>query len=171
MGYKVVTTITESQHGYTGIGDIVYKYDIKVKDISVQVGNGDIKLFTGDYAKRIAYKINRESVEDVINKAKQLSSDACGIQFFRLHENSRNLEIVFARYLIFWYANSFLGFSLKQSGNIFFKDHATALHGIRVIKTDDKYLRIEQRQWKSRFFIKLRNEKLITPDEYNRIIE
>ena len=78
-----------------------------------------------------------------------------------LRLRTRKEEVVFARYLIFWYLNKYMKYSFDKSGKLLDKDHATAIHGVRIIDSDPKFLKEYQRIWRKQFMNKLNEHNLL----------
>ena len=170
MSYKIKNTITEDQHGLIGVGDIIYKYDTGLKEITISVGTINTLNFTGEKAIEIAKKITFEEFDNTIVRIKQLASDACGVPYIRLYEKTKTFELSFARWLVFWYVRRYnTYYSLGSIGKLFNRDHATTLHGIRQVEKESKYLKEDQVRFRDSFLVKLRAEKFITPEDYKKI--
>ena len=161
---RTKTVINESSHGLIGLGSIEYDYQYSSKDKEVIITLlkfGHKFEYKNEQAKKIISKLLDEDEDGKIKLIKQIAAISCHIPEFRLYENSREKEVVFARYLIFWYTTTYMDMSLKNAGELFFKDHATALHGKRSVNKEDVFLSREQRYWKNRFINKLKDENLL----------
>jgi len=159
---RTKTVINESSHGLIGLGSIEYDYQYSSKDKEVIITLlkfGHKFEYKNEQAKKIVSKLLDE--DEKVKQVKQIAATSCHIPEFRLYESSRKKEPVFARYLVFWYATIYTKMSLKDAGLIFAKDHATALHGKRIVETEDVFLSPEQRYWKNRFINKLKDENLL----------
>mgnify|MGYP001051670820 CR=1 FL=1 len=68
-----------------------------------------------------------------IDKLKLMVANACDMTVEDMHHKSRKREIVEARYLAMWFMVRDFKMTLAQAGFEFRKDHATVLHGVRLV--------------------------------------
>ena len=165
MKIKQYIEMTDTEHGLVGTGKVSYDYT---------ANNGKHRLviywhlidkeivYTGIKAKNIYHRMINDTHMETLNLVKRLACDAVGIPLIRINEKSRKREVVYARNMVFWYVNKYLKYSLAVSGQLFDKNHATAIHGIREFNKESKYLTESQRIWKKIFIQKCIDKNLLT---------
>lgn len=169
MAFYQTIEISETQHGLVGFGNVIYKYNQQCTELHCKIGNGEWILYEGVKAKEMALSLYVYDTDIKLVRIKQIASDACGIPYFRIYEKIRKEEMVFSRYLVIWLMMELFNYTDSQGGDLFELDRCTALHAIKVINKEDKYFKVQQSEWKSRFMIKLRTEKIISPQEYMKL--
>ena len=156
--------MTEYDHGLSGLGSISYDYCYSQKNhkLTIKIAKLDSEIvYNGMKAKQKYHKMMREETAETINLIKKISADAVGIPVHRLKEKSRKKEVVWARNMVMWYVKMHLKHTYAQSGELFGKDHATAIHAMKEFNKDNKYLTSQQSLWKSTFIKKCRDKNLI----------
>jgi hypothetical protein len=164
MNIKQHIEISDSEHGLLGIGRVTYQYTSGNGNHTLKITMHDIDKeikYVGKKAQSIYKRFISDSDKSTLNLIKRLSCEAVGIPLFRLKEKSRKREVVWARNMVMWYANKYMKHSLQGSGDIFGKDHATALHAIREFNKCNKYLLEKQVDWKIDFLNRCNNHNLI----------
>jgi len=162
MNRKIITTITEKQHNLVGLGNITYTYTRNGKPtmrINIENGGRDI-LCINEKAEKIFREIDIE-IDNDIEVVKNIAAHSCGIQLFRIYERSRQTDIIFARYCIFWYLKNIKLKGVSNIGNMFNMNHATIIYGLKMFDMDDKFMSKEHRRYKSIFLGKLKERKLL----------
>jgi len=159
-----IIEIPESDHGLIGLGIIKYTYKynsifVELK-IHIESVNQEI-ILSGDEAKNKWFNINDDSDKSIINHVKKLAADSCGISFIKLKDKCRDEELVWARYLVMWYAKKYLNYSFNKAGKIFGKGHSLAIHAYDEIKKEDRHIKNDQRIWRNIFLRKLKEYDLI----------
>lgn len=81
-----------------------------------------------------------------------LAAEVCGTDPMEMKQKIRTENVVFARYLAMWYMVTEMDMSYRLAGAYFTRDHATAIHGKKIIDNKDQFLSPQQRKWKSVFF-------------------
>lgn len=165
MKIKQYIEMTDSEHGLIGSGKISYTYT---------ASNGTHRLviywhlldkeivYTGIKAKNIYHRMINDTHIETLNLIKRLACDSVGIPLIRINEKTRKKEVVFARYMVFWYVTKYLKYSFAIAGLLFEKNHDTALHGVREFNKESKYLNENQELWKNVFIKKCINKNLFT---------
>ena len=116
-------------------------------------------VYKGNEAKNIYNKMLNEDMETLIRKIVNLACRTTRIGTATIYSSIRKPEAVFARYCVFWYFNKYHKFSLKECGQIFSQDHATALHGIKDYNLEDRYQKNERVKWRERFVDLLKSQR------------
>jgi len=153
-----IIEMKEHEHGLIGMGDISYTYTVidRKHELIIRLLLLDKELiYTGDEAKNIYHRVIGDSDTSTINLIKRLASESCGIPLCRIGEETRKVEPVFARSMVFWYVKTYMDFSYQKCGNLFGLNHATAINGIKLYKKEYKYLSVDQQAWKKKFDKKL----------------
>jgi len=154
----------DTDHGLIGSGKVSYTYTVENKSIKLVIYwhlmDKEI-IYTGNKAKNIWSRVINDSHMETINHVKKLACESVGIPLIRIKEKSRKQEVVWARNMVFWYVNKILKYSLHSAGDIFGKDHATALHGIREFNKENKYQKERVILWKKIFLEKCINRNLM----------
>jgi chromosomal replication initiation ATPase DnaA len=165
MKIKQYIEMVDTEHGLIGAGLISYKYTADNGNhrlvIYFHLINKEI-IYTGIKAKNIYHRMINDTHIETLNLIKRLACDSVGIPIIRIKEKSRKREVVYARNMVFWYVNKYLKYSLAVTGQLFDKDHSTAIHGIREFNKDNKYLTEDQRLWKKVFIQKCIDKNLFT---------
>jgi len=162
MNTRSIIEMEESEHGLTGLGKIEIHHEkninhkafyyMKKFDLKIELNKEDsLKIFESQI-------VNDEIDVNIIYR---FACDSCGITIPMLRLRTRKEEVVFARYLIFWYLNKYMKYSFDKSGKLLDKDHATAIHGVRIIDSDPKFLKEYQRIWRKQFMNKLNEHNLL----------
>jgi|SaaInlV_200m_DNA_2_1039689.scaffolds.fasta_scaffold08337_6 hypothetical protein len=156
-----ISEMDENEHGILGLGNIIIKCDSK-KKTAVLTGEliGEIK-HNGDMAVKIIKGIVYNEEIRIVSKAKKLAAESCSTPYFRLHQNTSSMEVVFSQYLVYWFVFKYLHFTPTNAGLLFGKSCSTALRGIGVINTKDKYLIDIQRAWRKRFIQKINESGIL----------
>jgi len=157
-----IIEMNESEHGLIGLGTIfIHHRKNSIHECYYEIPRYNIKIkLPGEEAQRVFEKSIMSDEFDT-SILFRFASDSCGIPIFRINENSRKEEIIFARYLIIWYLVKHIDYSYSKAGKIVKKDRATAIHGFKIIKGEPKYLKPQQRLWRKVFMKKLEENGLI----------
>lgn len=84
-------------------------------------------------------KLTKKTEDLTIDEAVILACHCCeDINPKRLYVKDRRKQVVVARWLAMWYVHKYHNKTLKFVGELFGKDHATALHGNKKIDSCDK---------------------------------
>ena len=153
----------DNEHGLIGVGNISYNYtyDNNRHLLIIRLHSVDKDIeYVGNKAKNVYYKMINDTHKETINLVTRLACDAVGIPLIRIKEKSRKQEVVWARNMIFWYVNKYLRYSLAVTGQLFDRDHATVIHGIREFNKPDKYQKENRILWNKIFIDKCRSYRL-----------
>lgn len=157
--------MNDNEHGLIGLGNISYNYtyDNNRHLLIIRLHSVDKDIeYVGNKAKNVYYKMINDTHKETINLVTRLACDAVGIPLIRIKEKSRKQEVVWARNMIFWYVNKYLHYSLALAGQLFDKDHATVIHGIREFNKPDKYQKENRKIWSKIFIDKCITYRLFT---------
>jgi chromosomal replication initiation ATPase DnaA len=156
--------LSDSDHGLIGFGNIKYTYIYGEGEKSLELYSEAFDKsihYTGVEAENIYKRFINDGNSSIINHIKRIAAESCRISMFKLHEDTREEEVVFARYLIYYYLNTLEGFTLQACGDIFGNSHATVLRAVDSITNppegmDEK----KQPYWRKRFFQLLKDKGL-----------
>ena len=127
-----------------GIGKITIAFDNKqpLPYYSITIHNADAKIeyfgtkalefgksFFEDEVKNVYVT---EPIENVIKAAETATNGS-------IQNGTRKKENKLARYLLAWYLVRFVKVSTSKAGEIINRDHATVLHGMKLIDKHEKY--------------------------------
>ncbi len=149
--------MVDNEHGLVGIGRISYNYtyDNNKHKLIIKLYSVDKEIiYVGEKAKNVYYRMINDTHKETVNLVKRIACDAVGIPLVRIKEESRKKEVVWARNMVFWYVNKYLGYGVADSGMLFKKNHATAIHGIKEFKKEHKYQTTNQIMWSKMFIDK-----------------
>jgi hypothetical protein len=157
--------LNDNDHGLIGLGTIKYSYEYgegsKLLTLTSKKFNKTIE-YKGDEAEVIYNRFISDGKSSIINHVKRLAAEACQISMFRLHEDTRQEEIVYARYLIFYYLNTYENLSYQKCGDIFKKDRVTTQRGVELVKTPPCYIDENKHPfWRKRFMQLLKEKGLV----------
>ena len=150
--------IPESESGLGGVCNRSYYYSVKGSHIELVIKihklNQEI-IYTGTKAKRIYYKAISDNDEARINHVKRLACESVGISFVHFRSKTRKQENVWARWMVAWYCNTFLGYKSRQIVPIVNIDNRSVLYGLSEFSVDNKIIPRIQRRWKETFINKI----------------
>lgn len=156
--------MNEHETGLPGVGNITYDYQYGNNRCSLTItfhSLDKVIRYTGKKARLFYFRMINDTHKETIHLVKRLACNAVGIPLFRLNDNSRKKETVWARFMVMWYIKKYLNFSYYDSGRVFNKDRGTALHGVREFNKESKYQTDNQIFWKSLFLKKCANNSLL----------
>lgn len=90
-----------------------------------------------------------------------LASEICGTDPMEMKQKIRTDNVVFARYLAMWYMVTEMEMSYRLAGAYFNRDHATAIHGKKIIDKEDRFLKPQEKKWKSVFLSVAESKNLL----------
>lgn len=157
--------MTDIESGLIGTGKISYTYSVNNSKYKLIITWHLLEkeiVYTGIKAKNIYHRMINDTHQETLNLVKRLACDAVGIPLIRISEKTRKQEVVWSRNMVYWYANKYFKYTLHLCGEIFNKDHATALHGIREFNKQNKYQKENQQLWKKIFIEKCINKNLFS---------
>jgi hypothetical protein len=123
-------------------------------------------IFEGLEARAIANKTVLSNSDSYKIKLLQAAASACHIPYFRIFEKTRRQDVVWARYLVMYYLHKIKMLSDEESANVFKLDRCTALHAVKRIKQESKYIQDDHCLFRNIFFAKLKEINLITDQIY-----
>ncbi len=103
----------------------------------------------GEYIRRfVEAKYKEENLPLYIS---HIAAEICGTDPIEMKQKIRTDNVVFARYLAMWYMVTEMNVSYRIAGAYFNRDHATAIHGVKIINKEDRFLKPQEKKWKSVF--------------------
>lgn len=109
-----------------------------------------VLIETGEEAHRI-YTEAKYKQENRAFYITHLAAEVCGTDPIEMKQKIKTDNVAFARYLAMWYMVTEMDMSYRLAGAYFNRDHATAIHGKKIIDKKDQFLSPQQRKWKSVF--------------------
>lgn len=166
MSEIIRTEINYKNHGLIGVNDVVYEYDIFLKRGMVKIGDNPAKELNVEECKELKkLLIGEDEFDQKLNKIKQIAADCSEIPLFRIYEKTRKENVVFARYLIMWFARKILSYSQEKTALIFDMDRCSGIHAYKLVndfmKNNDniKFLKHDQKRWANNFILKIKDLK------------
>ena len=135
--------VPQSRHPFVGLGTgiIVTENGKEEPRILIKFPEYGIEVVTatGEKAKKVMLEMNEDECfnADRIEYAKGVACDVLKINSFSLNAGRKEEKAVFARWLIWDYANNSLHLSQRECGDLFGKDHATVKWGVDQLKGEN----------------------------------
>ena len=147
--------ITQDNHKFYGIGDIVYNYDKSNRHLKVIVNNRTMSEYRDSLAEYIWHKmlLDNKPIKNLV-RAKDIIAVACNVcntSEIEIKSKKRTENIVFARQLISWALRDRLKLTLQSVGKMVNRDHSTVIWSVDIINRPAKYLKPIQQHWKNEF--------------------
>ena len=138
---QISITLNEYNHNLSGIGLVEYSFFEQESRLKISVNNIIVNELTGNRAivafeniignRKYSAKISIEDLETIAAKC-------CGTTILRMKENTKDSHIVFSRWLVWDYIVKYLYpkefTSLQKIADLYAKDHASVLHGVKTLK-------------------------------------
>lgn len=141
-----IIEIPEKVHQLPGITNLLYTYNKFEKSIVIQVDNIIIHAVVGEMAEFLFRKATgflEEKDEAVIEVDFRLRK-TFGLSIEELKVQGKKREFVVPRQIGMWWLKNNTKKSLREIGEVFEKDHATALWAIKtvnnLIETDKEFV-------------------------------
>ena len=148
-----ISISTESQHKLIGLEYFKWHMSVDVPRLDIYYKNILLESHTGDKAIELYQQFHEdESVPKHLSESevRRIAENVCRVSDSTV--KSRDMYVVFSRYLFFHYFNRFTEDSLQHIGNYYLIDHSTVIHGLKKVR--DNYLN----GWRHTCKLKFENE-------------
>lgn len=169
---KATINISGDDIGLYFLTNIRCEFLYKELIFTIFIDNEPFKEITGKDALNMFMLTNGEKrkgkKQTILNsfQVKKLATEICGTQISLIETKSRYAELVWARYLVFYYFRNYAEYSYSECGKLFENnyDHATVMFGLNKLE-NEKY------GWRFDFFEAFKNKINEIHDKNHILIE
>lgn len=146
--------LNEHTHGIYGLGNIDYTFSVINNIVSLTIrieANKSTVVINGEKARDLYNQIIADSDDNIIRRIAVIASNSLYITLSSLYKKSRQPKIVFAKYCIYWFVQTYLNYSQESASHIFNQDRLTARRAVIEFEEITKKNDPERYEWKERF--------------------